>query len=120
MLIPILENHPKVEKVFWPFSTKNPQKELAKRQMSRCAGMFSITLKTDTKEGVERFCDSLSHFLIACSWGGYESLVFPVCGLATTPSYNNPLMPWNLVRIYIGIEDPEMLKEDVLRALEKV
>jgi cystathionine beta-lyase/cystathionine gamma-synthase len=120
MLIPILENHPKVDKVFWPFSSQNPQKELAKRQMSRCAGMFSITIKTDTKEGIERFCDSLENFLIACSWGGYESLVFPVCGLATTPSYDNPLMPWNLVRFYIGIEDPEMLKEDLLRALEKV
>jgi cystathionine beta-lyase/cystathionine gamma-synthase len=120
MLIPILENHPNVDKVFWPFSSQNPQKELAKRQMSRCAGMFSITIKTDTKEGIERFCDSLENFLIACSWGGYESLVFPVCGLATTPSYDNPLMPWNLVRFYIGIEDPEMLKEDLLRALEKV
>jgi cystathionine beta-lyase/cystathionine gamma-synthase len=120
MIIPILENHPKIEKVFWPFANSNPHKKLAESQMSRCAGMFSIAIRTDSKEGVERFCDSLEHFLIACSWGGYESLVFPVCGLASTPSYDNPLMPWNLVRIYIGIEDPEMLKQDLLRALEKV
>jgi len=120
LIVPFLENHPKVERVFWPFASSNPHKELAESQMSRCAGMFSIAIKTDSKDGVERFCDSLEHFLIACSWGGYESLVFPVCGLATSPSYDNPLMPWNLVRIYIGIEDPEMLKKDLLKGLEKV
>ena len=115
-----LEMHPKVDKVFWPFSPQHPQMELAKQQMTRCAGMFSITIRTENKEGVERFCDALKHFLIACSWGGYESLVFPVCGLANTPSYDNPLMSWNLVRIYLGIEDPELLMDDLLQALDKV
>lgn len=119
-IIPELENHPKVERVFWPFLESHPQHDLAKSQMSRCAGMFSLTIKADNIEGVERFCDSLQHFLIACSWGGYESLVFPVCGLASTPSYDNPLMPWNLVRIYLGLEDPELLKMDLLQALDQV
>jgi cystathionine beta-lyase/cystathionine gamma-synthase len=115
-----IENHPQVERVFWPFSNQHPQKELAQKQMTRCAGMFSIAIKTDSPKGVERFCDALQHFLIACSWGGYESLVFPVCGLASTQSYDNPHMPWNLVRIYIGLEDPQLLLEDINQALSKV
>ena len=115
-----IENHPQVERVFWPFSNQHPQRELAQKQMTRCAGMFSIAIKTDSPKGVERFCDALQHFLIACSWGGYESLVFPVCGLASTQSYDNPHMPWNLVRIYIGLEDPQLLLEDINQALSKV
>ena len=118
-IVALLENHPKIEKIFWPFSATNPQRELAKSQMSRCAGMFSIAIKTEDIKGVERFCDALKNFLIACSWGSYESLVFPVCGLATTPSYNNPHLPWNLVRVYIGLEHADLLAEDLLQALEK-
>ncbi len=119
-IIPILENHPKISKVIWPFSKQHPQQELARKQMKRCAGMFSLVIQTDSPAGVERFCDSLKHFLIACSWGGYESLVFPVCGLASTPSYDNPLMPWNLVRVYVGLEDAQLLKDDLLQALDQV
>jgi cystathionine beta-lyase/cystathionine gamma-synthase len=62
----------------------------------------------------------LKHFLIACSWGGYESLVFPVCGLASSISYENKQIPWNLVRIYVGIEEAELLRDDLLQALDKV
>ena len=119
-ILPQLEQHPKVAHVFWPFSDQHPQQELAKSQMKRCAGMFSLAIHTDSPAGVERFCDTLKHFLIACSWGGYESLVFPVCGLASTPSYDNPLMPWNLVRVYVGLEDPQLLLDDLLQALENV
>ena len=86
----------------------------------RHLGKDYIAIKTDSPKGVERFCDALQHFLIACSWGGYESLVFPVCGLASTQSYDNPHMPWNLVRIYIGLEDPQLLLEDINQALSKV
>lgn len=120
LIIPQLEEHPKIEQVYWPFSSQNPQRELAKLQMKRCAGMFSIAIKTDSPEGVERFCDSLKHFLLACSWGGYESLAFPVCGQSQSVSYTNSPVPWNLVRIYLGIEDPALLLDDLLQALEKV
>jgi cystathionine beta-lyase/cystathionine gamma-synthase len=119
-IIPILEKHPKLSRVIWPFSEQHPQHELARKQMKRSAGMFSLVINTDSSAGVERFCDSLKHFLIACSWGGYESLVFPVCGLASTPSYDNPLMPWNLVRVYVGLEDPQLLLADILQALDQV
>lgn len=120
LIVSALENHPKIEKMYWPFSKTNPQLDLAKSQMSKCAGMFSIAIKTEDIKGVERFCDALKYFLIACSWGSYESLVFPVCGLATTPSYNNPHLPWNLVRVYVGLEHADLLLADLKQALEKV
>lgn len=119
-IVAALEGHPKIEHIFFPFSPQHPQQELARRQMKRCAGLFSITIKTDEVAGVERFCDALRHFLLACSWGGHESLVFPVCSTPHAYSASNKLTPWNLVRVYIGLEDPGLLLEDLLQALEKV
>jgi cystathionine beta-lyase/cystathionine gamma-synthase len=115
-----LANHPKVERLIYPFHASHPQFELAKKQMKSGSGMFSICIKTDDFSGVERFCDSLKHFLLACSWGGYESLAFPICATQNTPSYDNPDLPWNLIRIYVGLEDSELLLNDLLQALEKV
>ncbi|MFN4122700.1 MAG: trans-sulfuration enzyme family protein [Flavobacteriales bacterium] len=115
-----LAAHPKIERMIYPYHVSHPQFTLAQKQMKSGSGMFSVCIKADNAQGVERFCDALQHFLLACSWGGYESLAFPVCALQTTPSYDNPHLPWNLVRIYIGLEDSEMLLQDLLQALDKV
>jgi cystathionine beta-lyase/cystathionine gamma-synthase len=114
-----LEKHPRVETLYYPFSSSNSQLELAKKQMKQGGGLLSIKLKANQVEEVERFCDSLKRFLMATSWGGYESLVFPICALAASKSFENPL-PWNLVRLYIGIEDSDLLIEDIEQALEKM
>lgn len=112
-----LENHPKIEKVFYPFTKSNPQLELAKKQMKQGGGLVSVVLKTENVEEVERFCNSLKRFLLATSWGGYESLIFPLCALKASKSFESPL-PGNMVRLYIGLEDENVLIEDLKQALE--
>ncbi len=107
-----LERHPKVEKVNYPFLKSNKNFELAKKQMKQGGGLISIELKAENVAAVERFCDSLKAFLLATSWGGHESLCFPVCALGQSASFVNPL-PFNLVRLYIGLEDVEFLKGDL-------
>lgn len=114
-----LENHPKIKQLNYPFSSKNPQLELAKKQMKQGGGLLSISINAENEAGVERFCDSLQRFLMATSWGGYESLIFPLCALAASKSFENPL-PWNMVRLYIGLEDADLLIEDLKQALDKV
>jgi cystathionine beta-lyase/cystathionine gamma-synthase len=114
-----LENHPKIKTLNYPFSSKNPQLELAKKQMKQGGGLLSIVLNAENELGVERFCDSLKRFTMATSWGGYESLLFPLCALAASKSFESPL-PWNMVRLYIGLEDPELLIEDLKQALEQI
>lgn len=69
---------------------------------------------------VETVREGLQLFLIACSWGGHESLVFPTCALYDSQNYYNPGLPWNLVRFYIGLEEPEVLIEDIGQALNKM
>lgn len=121
-VVDALKTHPKVEKIYYPFLPDNPSLTLARKQMSNCAGMFSVLLKADNINQVENFCDRAKRFLLACSWGGYESLIFPACTLYTSQNYGSAgnYLPWNLVRIYIGLEEPGALEEDLLRALESV
>lgn len=118
-VVAYLESHPMVEKVLYPYSPHFPQYELARKQMKRPAGQFSLMLKAETVEQVDRFCDSLNHFLLACSWGGYESLIFPMSTLYTSMNYRSTDLPWNLVRFYVGLEEAEMLIQDLEQALEK-
>ncbi len=113
-----LETHPKIKQLNYPFSSKNPQLALAKKQMKQGGGLLSILLNVEKEEQAEKFCDSLQRFIMATSWGGYESLVFPICALGASKSFENPL-PWNLVRLYIGLEDADLLIADLKQALEK-
>jgi cystathionine beta-lyase/cystathionine gamma-synthase len=114
-----LENHTAIEKVYYPFLDTNPQIKLAQKQMKQGGGLLSIIVKAKDQNGVERFCNALQRFLIATSWGGYESLCFPMCALPSSVSFTNPL-PWNLVRLYIGLEDPNVLLDDLNQALHKM
>jgi cystathionine beta-lyase/cystathionine gamma-synthase len=115
-----LEYHNKVKKLYWPFSNSFPQKELAKKQMSNCGGLMSIELNVEDYAGVEKFCNSLRYFLMATSWGGFESLVFPICAFSKDKQSHAHHLPWNLVRLYIGLEEPELLIRDLDQALEKI
>jgi cystathionine beta-lyase/cystathionine gamma-synthase len=119
-VVDYLEKHPLVEKVLYPFSPSFPQYELARKQMKRPAGQFSVLLKAESLEQVDRFCDSLEAFLLACSWGGYESLIFPISTLYSSMNYSSTDLPWNLVRFYVGLEEPEMLIADLAQAFEKM
>lgn len=115
-----LENHPKVEKVNYPFSKNAAQYELAKSQMDGAGGLFSLYLKTDSLQKAEEFFHRLKRFSLAVSWGGHESLVLPFCGFYNIPGKEDSTLPFNLVRFYIGLEDPDWLIEDLAQALEAI
>ncbi len=114
-----LENHPKVAKVHYPFLPSHPQYELAKRQIAKGAGLFSIELKTADVKKVEMFSNQLQHFSLAASWGGYESLVWPYCAVYI-PEGVTPAYPPNLIRFYAGLEDVDMLWGDLEAALSLI
>lgn len=115
-----LEKHPKVEMVLYPFLPSFPQYALAKQQMRGAGGLLTIYLKTDSIEKVEAFFHRLQRFLLAVSWGGYESLVLPTAAFYKIPGRPDSPLPWNLIRFYIGLEDPQWLIEDLEQALEVV
>lgn len=119
-IVDFLAQHPKVEQVFYPFHPSFPQYTLAQQQMSQPTGQFSVLLKAADIAACERFCDVLQRFLLACSWGGHESLIFPICTLYQSQNYGETELPWNFIRFYAGLEDPEVLIADLAQALDQI
>jgi len=115
-----LLNHPKVKTVNHPFSPINPQLALAYQQMKGNGGLLSIELNATDIAGVERFCDALKHFIMGPSWGGFESIQFPACVLYDSANYGKTTLPWNLVRLFVGLEEAEVLIADLEQALARV
>lgn len=120
-VIAFLSSHPSVGRVYYPQHAGHPQRDLADRQLAGGNGLFSVEIDCSDIGGIERFVDRLERFLIACSWGGYESLVYPMAGLLDSENYQKSReLPWNLVRFSIGLEEPGVLIEDLDRALEAI
>jgi cystathionine beta-lyase/cystathionine gamma-synthase len=115
-----LAAHPRVRRLYSPFRADDAQAALTARQLQRRSGLLSIELDTDL-DGVERFCDGLQRFLMAVSWGGYESLALPVAGVRDWRGREHLCaVPVTLVRLSIGLEDPQVLVDDLAQALERI
>lgn len=117
-LVARLEAHPAVERVIYPFAKSFPQYDLARSQMSGAGGLFSVLFKAKDIQQMEDFFHRLQRFLLAVSWGGYESLVIPFCAFYNIEGRENPDIPWNLMRFYVGLEDVEFLWEDLAQGME--
>lgn len=111
-----LAEKPDVVRVNHPGLPGYPQKELAERQLSGTGGLFSFTTRHSV-ESMKRWADALDFFRIGVSWGGYESLV----SVSPAPEKHaeNGKAP-SLVRLFIGIEDPDELMADIDRAWAKL
>lgn len=120
-VLAFVEAHPKVRRVYHPHVASCEQSRLTNRQLKRASGLLTIDIDTDDVAAVERFCNALKRFLMTVSWGGYESLAFPVCAVFPPDA---PLratqIPLSLVRLSIGLEEPDVLIEDIDQALAEV
>lgn len=109
-----LKAHPRVGAMLHPAFPDCPGHEYWKRDFKGSSGLFSFELKDADAKARAAFVDGLELFGIGYSWGGYESLALPVDPHRTASSPPAP----NLVRLHIGLEDPDDLIEDLARALE--
>jgi cystathionine beta-lyase/cystathionine gamma-synthase len=121
-VLAFLESHPKVRRVYSPRATGNSQLDLTERQLRGASGLMTIELDASDVPAVERFCNGLERFLMTVSWGGYESLMFPVAVVHApeTPIRMPGALPLSLVRLSIGLEEPEVLIRDLEQALARV
>lgn len=108
-----LASHPRVARVHHPWLPEHPQHALARRQMRGASGLFSFEPATRDPEDLRRFLGALRWFRLGVSWGGHESLVV-IPGAVRSGSLPPP--PWT-VRLSVGLEPVEALKEDLDRAL---
>ncbi|SFC62393.1 cystathionine beta-lyase [Tropicimonas isoalkanivorans] len=113
-----LESRDEVARVLYPALSGFPGHDLWKRHFDGASGVFTIELTDRDPEAARRFIDALALFSIGFSWGGYESLVLPVNTKSRTlPNWQN-LGP--MVRLQIGMEDPEDLRADLEQALAAI
>jgi len=66
------------------------------------------------------FCEGLRHILMAVSWGGHESLVIPKCASLLPKDFDSNNRDHKMVRLYVGLEEPEYLIADIEQALAKI
>jgi len=120
-LAEFLEKHPKVEQVIYPGLKSHPGYELMKKQARGCGGIITIKVK-GTQDNIGKFYKALALFGHGVSLGGVESLVsLPtmVTHKLVPPEIRAKLgITDNMVRLSIGIEDFEDLKNDLNHAME--
>ena len=119
-LVNYLRQHPKIERILFPFDPSFPQYDLAKRQMKNAGGLVTIILKTKKREDIVCFCESLKHFMMAVSWGGHESLILPKCAGIKGSKFDGENPEHRSVRLYVGLEEPEYLINDLEQAFDKI
>jgi len=114
-----LQSRPEVSRVLYPALPEDPGHALWKRDFLGASGLFGIVLKPAAKAAVDAFIDSLDLFGIGASWGGYESLIQP-----SYPERSRTATRWQaegpLVRIHIGLEDPQDLIADLAQGLDRL
>ena len=119
-----LNNHPKVDKVYWPGLKTHPNYSVAKNQMDNFGGMISFNLIGNNLEDAITVVSNTHYFTLAESLGGVESL----CGHPA--SMTHAAIPKeerektgvvdSLIRLSVGIEDITDLINDLEQALSKI
>ncbi|MBC8259962.1 MAG: cystathionine beta-lyase [SAR324 cluster bacterium] len=114
-----LSNRAEVRQVLYPALPGAPGHEIWKRDFLGASGLFGVELKPFSQKAVEKMIDEMRLFGIGSSWGGYESLMLPsnVRDIRTAS-------PWRfegpLLRLHIGLEDVDDLKDDLKDGLERI
>jgi cystathionine beta-lyase/cystathionine gamma-synthase len=122
MLAEFLEAHPKVNRVNYPGLPSHPQHELAARQMRGFGGM--VAFDVGSFEAARRLLNGVRLMALAESLGGVETLISHPATMthASVPAARRAALGITdgLVRISVGLEDVEDLKEDLDGALALV
>lgn len=115
-----LEQHPQIEKVWFPWLESHPHYQLARTQMALPGGMISVVVKGDAQRATD-IIRKLKLFTLAESLGGVESLVSQPYSMthASIPLEQRlakGIVP-QLIRLSVGIEDANDLIADLEHAL---
>jgi cystathionine beta-lyase len=119
-----LQQHPAVDKVFYPGLPTHPGHDIAARQAKGFGGIVSFTLHNDTEEAAKNFVTSTGLFKLAESLGGIKSLVSHPATMThkSIPAEKRKAagVADSLIRLSTGLEDTEDLLDDLRQALDKV
>ncbi len=116
-----LEDHPRVERVYYPGLESHPYHEVATRTMRGCGGLVTFLLKDADWQETAAVIDAVRIPRIGPSLGGVESLIEQPMVMSYwnySPEDRRSFgIPDNMIRIACGIEDAEDLVADLGQAL---
>ena len=108
-----MQKRPEIARVLYPALSSDPSHAIWKRDFKGASGLFSAVFRPHPKAAIAAFIDSLEHFSIGASLGGFESLVLPF-----DPAPYRSATKWSAegpcLRFHIGLESPD----DLIRDLE--
>jgi cystathionine beta-lyase len=114
-----LAGRPEVARVLHPALPDDPGHAIWKRDFKGSSGLFGVLLKPFGKNAVAAMLDGMTLFKMGASWGGYESLILPqnprAIRSATRWEADGPLL-----RLHVGLEDPEDLIADLEAGLDRL
>jgi cystathionine beta-lyase/cystathionine gamma-synthase len=123
-LADFLDAHPKVGHVRYPGLASHPGHDIAARQMKDFGGMVSFSLADDSYEKAVALMQATEVFALAESLGGVESLVSHPASMthASIPAEERTAagLSDSLIRLSVGVEDLDDLRDDLDRALRAV
>lgn len=113
-----LEAQEQVERVIYPGLPSHPDHGIWARDFKGASGLLSFVTTAASFAAVEALLDELSLFGLGYSWGGFESLV-----MTADPNKVRSVTTWkdegHLVRLHIGLEDPDELIADLQAGFER-
>jgi len=116
-----LNQHPKIEKVYWPGFENHPNHKVAKAQMKDFGGMLSFVPKGADFNAAIKIIENLKVFTLAESLGGVESLAGHPASMthASIPKVEREKsgVVDSLIRLSVGIEDAQDLIDDLEQAI---
>ncbi|RLD26400.1 MAG: cystathionine gamma-synthase [Bacteroidetes bacterium] len=119
-----LNDHSKIEKVYWPGLKDHPNHQIAKEQMSGFGGMISFTLKGNHLQDALKVVENVNLFALAESLGGVESLIGHPATMthASIPKEKREEsgVVDSLIRLSVGVEDVDDLIGDLSIALDSI
>ncbi|WP_397402748.1 cystathionine beta-lyase [Phenylobacterium sp.] len=112
-----LQTQPEVAALYHPALPEFPGHAIWSRDFKGACGLFSFALNPAPDAAVDAFLDALKLFGLGFSWGGFESLAISCAPQLKVRNfakdYGGPL-----IRLHIGLEDPEELMADLRAGLD--
>lgn len=115
-----LASHPNVEKVYYPGLSDHPQHQLAQTQMSSFGAIISFEIKGGIEDG-RRVMNGVKLCSLAVSLGDTETLIQHPASMTHSPIVQEERLKAGitdgLIRLSVGLEDPEDIINDLAQAL---
>ena len=105
-------------KLLYPYKKNSQNYRMWKKYYSGASGLMGLKIKSNNKNSVLKFVNSLKLFGYGYSWGGFESLAIHQGSLEIGKrKFLNLAKDEHLVRLHIGLENPNDLIADLKQAL---